>query len=305
MDFSEYQKAAQKTDQAPYLLVDDIKSLILPLLGLAGESGSLLTHYKRYLRDGEAYTIFRDRISEELGDILWNVSNIATKTRLNLNDVAKMNLEKIGDRWNDRSDGPGAKLFDTGFPEIERFPRNFEIDVRSELMEYDNRTHVQLFFQNRPFGDELTDNAYEDDGYRLHDVFHLAFLARLGWSPVLRGKHFFGCKRKSVLDVDEVQDGGRAAVIEEAIAALMFSEAKKNSFFNGVESVEYSLLRTIKDLTAHLEVSICSGREWEITILEAFKVWRELKNHQNGKIMGDLMARTLRFIPQPLLNFSS
>jgi NTP pyrophosphatase (non-canonical NTP hydrolase) len=298
MNFSEYQKAAQKTDQAPYLLVDDIKSLILPLLGLAGESGSLLTHYKRYLRDGEAYTIFRDRISEELGDILWNVANIATKTGLNLDEVAKLNLEKIGDRWNDRSDGPGLKLFDSGFLKNEQFPRNFEIIVRSERTESDNKHHVQLSFQDRPFGDQLTDNSYVDDGYRLHDVFHLAFLAKLGWSPVLRGKNFFQCKRKSDLDVDEVQDGGRAAVIEEAIAALMFSEAKKNSFFDGVDSVEYSLLRTIKDLTAHLEVSVCSGREWEMTILEAFKVWRELKIHQNGKIVGDLVARTIKFVPE-------
>ena len=297
MNFSEYQNAAQKTDQAPYLLLDDIKSLMIPLLGLAGESGSLLNHYKRFLRDGEAYTIFRDRVSEELGDILWNVANIATKTRLNLDDVAKMNLEKIGDRWNDSSDGPGSKLFDSSFPRNEQFPRNFEIEVRSELMQHDNKAHVQLFFKDCPFGSELTDNAYEDDGYRLHDVFHLAFLARLGWSPVLRGKNFFKCKRKSVPDVDEVQDGGRAAVIEEAIAALMFTEAKKNSFFKGVDSVEYSLLRTIKDLTAHLEVSVCSGREWEITILEAFKIWRELKISHSGKIVGDLVEKTLKFVP--------
>ena len=35
-------------------------------------------------------------------------------------------------------------------------------------------------------GAALTDNAYQDDGYRFHDVFHIAFTAILGWSPVLR-----------------------------------------------------------------------------------------------------------------------
>ena len=35
-------------------------------------------------------------------------------------------------------------------------------------------------------GDELTDNAYKDDGYRFHDVFHSAYVAILGWSPVIR-----------------------------------------------------------------------------------------------------------------------
>jgi hypothetical protein len=135
-------------------------------------------------------------------------------------------------------------------------------------------------------------------GYRLHDVFHLSFLTQLGWSPVLRGKPFFNCKRKSNSDVDEVQDGGRAAVIDEAIAALIFTEAKKNSFFDGVDYVEYGLLRTIKDLTAHLEVSVCSGKQWETTILEAFRIWRELKVHQCGKIVGDLVTRTLTFVPE-------
>ncbi|MFZ6731266.1 nucleoside triphosphate pyrophosphohydrolase family protein [Undibacterium sp. Ji42W] len=297
MDFAEYQITAQKTDQAPLTSSDDVKSLILPLLGLAGESGSLLTHYKRYLRDGEAYTIFRDRISEELGDILWNVANIATKTNLNLNEVAQLNLQKIGDRWNDQSIGVGAKLFDENFTATEQFPRNFEINVDSELSDQDNKGHAQLLFQAKQFGNELTDNAYEDDGYRLHDVFHLAFVAILGWSPVLRGKHFFNCKRKSDKDVDEVQDGGRAAVIDEAIVALIFTEAKKNSFFEGVDSVEYGLLRTIKDLTAHLEVSVCSGKQWEITILAACKIWRELKVHQHGKIFGDLNARSIKFVP--------
>ena len=82
--------------------------------------------------------------------------------------------------------------------------------------------------------------------------------------------------------------------------ALMFVEAKRNSFFAGVNSVEYNLLRTIKDLTAHLEVSVCSGKQWEKTILEGFKVWRELKEHSGGKILGDLSKKTFEFIPDTL-----
>jgi NTP pyrophosphatase (non-canonical NTP hydrolase) len=296
MDFKEYQSSAQETDQAPRTSIEDLRPLMIPLLGLAGESGSLLTHYKRFLRDGEAYTIFRDRVSEELGDILWNVANIATKTDLDLNEVAHMNLRKIGDRWKDRDEGSGLKFFDENFPSNERFPRKFAIQVRSEKTNSE-KNHVQLYFQDRPFGSVLTDNAYEDDGYRLHDVFHLAFVTCLGWSPVLRKKHFFNCKRKSNVTVDEIQDGGRAAVIEEAIVALTFAEAKKNSFFEGIESVEYGLLRTIKDLTAHLEVAVCSGKQWEVAILKAFRVWRQLKIHQGGTIECDLETHTLQFVP--------
>jgi len=35
--------------------------------------------YKKYLRAGGAYKIFTDRVSEELGDILWYLANIAAK----------------------------------------------------------------------------------------------------------------------------------------------------------------------------------------------------------------------------------
>lgn len=297
MQFTEYQYAAGKTDQVPLTAEVDIKSLMIPLLGLAGESGSLLTEYKKYLRDGDAYKIFRERIGEELGDILWYLANIATKTGLDLNEIAQTNLAKINDRWYDQSNTLfGARLFDDGYPNHEQFPRYFEVDIHTVRGD-DGKAHAHVSFNSNPFGNELTDNAYQDDGYRLHDVFHLAFLAVLGWSPVLRGKLFFNCKRKSCPDVDEIQDGGRAVLIDEAIAALVFIEAKKHSFFEGVDSVEYGLLRTIRELTAHLEVGRCSGKQWETAILESFHVWRSLKTYEHGKIVCDLLARTIKFVP--------
>lgn len=297
MEFTQYQIEAEKTDQRPQSPEHQLESLMIPLLGLAGESGSLLTEYKKYLRDGDAYKLFRDRVEEELGDILWYVSNIATKAGLDLDNIARQNLSKISDRWHDHSSTLfGPKLFDDGFEPHEQFPRHFEIEVKTVRKEH-QKARVQLFYNGRRFGDELTDNAFEDDGYRLHDVFHLAFLTKLGWSPVMRSKGLFNCKRKSVSEVDEIQDGGRAAVIDEAIAALIFTEAKKNSFFEGVNSVEYNLIRTIKDLTSHLEVGRCSGKQWEEAILCAFTIWRQLKNYQEGTIIGDLIKRTLVFHP--------
>jgi hypothetical protein len=52
-----------------------------------------------------------------------------------------------------------------------------------------------MYFGGKPLGDDLTDNAYVDDGYRFHDVIHLALIAHLGWSPVVRG--LMRRKRKS------------------------------------------------------------------------------------------------------------
>lgn len=294
MLLSDYQTKAQKTDQVPFDSGDNIKSVMIPLLGLAGESGSLLSEYKKYFRDGDSYNVFHERISEELGDILWYIANIATKSGLDLDVIAKKNIDKNTDRWHGCTETHASlMLFDEGYPDYEKFPRQFEIAVRSEKKE-NGQSKVQLYYSGRRLGSELTDNAYDDDGYRLHDVFHLSFLAILGWSPVMR--RLFNCKRKSNPQVDENEDGGRSTVIDEAISALIFTEARKHSFFEGIDSVEYGLLRTIKDLTTHLEVCRCSAHQWETAILEGCKIWRELKTSEDGMIVGDLNKRTIKFI---------
>jgi len=41
------------------------------LLGLAGEAGTLLSEYKKHLRDGDAHQLHKERVAEELGDLLW------------------------------------------------------------------------------------------------------------------------------------------------------------------------------------------------------------------------------------------
>lgn len=295
MDLQQYQLEASKTDQVPG---SDIKSLMVPLLGLAGEAGSLLTEYKKLLRDGEAYRIFKERIAEELGDILWYVANIATKAELNLADVAHGNLNKIRDRWQTRGDagllpGRGVKLFDEGFPPHEQLPRHFRAHLKE--MAEGEALKVVLMVDGEQVGNQLTDNAYADDGYRFHDVFHLAYAAILGWSPVTRGN--MKRKRKSHPQVDEIEDGGRAIVIEEAISALVFDYAKGHSFFAAVDTMDYELLRIIKNLTSHLEAQRCSAKEWEHAILEGYRVWRQVREHGHGTIVGDLLARTIVYEP--------
>ena len=59
------------------------------------------------------------------------------------------------------------------------------------------------------FGDRLTDNIVDPDGYRYHDIFHFAYAVHLGWSPVIRS--LLRAKRKSVPATDENEDGGRHA----------------------------------------------------------------------------------------------
>ena len=288
MDFDSYQKDALRTDRVPER--GDVASLIVPMLGLAGETGQLLSEYKKHLRDGEAHRLFKGRVSEELGDLLWYVSNVASKFDLSLSDIAATNLVKVKHRWTSDRDEP--LIFDAGLPEGERLPRRLEVELVD--VDEDTRQHVQILVDGNVFGAELTDNAYDPDGYRFHDVFHLAYAAVLGWSPITRG--LLRRKRKSRPLVDEVEDGGRAAVIEEGVVALAFEYAHRHHFLQGVATLDYQLLRTIKDMTSHLEVCQCTTGEWERAILQGFDVWRAVISARGGRIAVDLDARSISFL---------
>lgn len=287
MDFKTYQERAAKTDRNPATDATDQKAMMIPLLGLAGEAGELLSEYKKYLRDGDAHRLFQERFAEELGDMLWYLANVATKFGLNLADVAKENLAKCEGRF-----GPSESVtaLDADHPENERLPRLFQIDFTTVHDEHD-KPRMKAYYKGRQFGNDLTDNAYEGDGYRFHDVFHLAFAAVLGWSPITRS--LLDRKRRSKADVDEVEDGGRAKAIEEGISALIFAFCKDYAFLDGKASVSSELLRTVRSMASHLEVARCSTGDWENAIIQGFAVWREIKKRGGGTIVADLEKRTL------------
>src|SRR5207244_1828121 len=144
---------------------------------------ALLSEYKKLRRDGPVHMRFKDRVKEELGDTLWYVAAVASKFDLTLEDIARANLNKVSGRW---AQGQQRKPFDTKAPRSERLPQRFVYRF-ANVTTKDGKPGVAL--QDRrgqQIGDTLTDNSYEDDGYRFHDVMHFAFVAILGWSPVAR-----------------------------------------------------------------------------------------------------------------------
>ena len=284
MELNEYQRLANQTDQQPETgnVEADPRSIMVPLLGLAGEVGELLAEHKKWIRDGDSYKLFPDRVKEELGDLLWYLSNVAAKHGLTLEDVATYNLDKTQRRWHPVTCSlVRPSLFDEGFPPTERFPRQMDV-----LIESSGPDRIVTFINGKKFGDPLRDNRYEDDGYRFHDIFHLSHASVLGWSPTLRA--LLRRKRKSDPRVDEVEDGGRAIVIEEGIAAMVFSYAERRNFLEGAEGVNYELLRTIKDMTSHLEVSCRTEGDWERAIMTGFQLWRHIRAKGKGRLWADL-----------------
>ncbi len=189
MDFSEYQTRALLTDQ----VTEGPNRIVVPLLGIAGELGSLMVEYKKYLRDGPAHRLFKDQFAEELGDILWYLSNLASKMDVSLADIAKNNLAKLAERFPVKGeDRKGSKpdFFDGELRPEERIPHRMRVELSES--DHEGKPLITLTVNGKAVGNALTDNSYNDDGYRFHDVFHFAHAAILGWSPVVR--RILGCK---------------------------------------------------------------------------------------------------------------
>lgn len=86
---NEYQEAAARTDQNPRGGVD---GLAFPLLGLFGEVGTLLSALKKKQRDKDSYVGYSDAVLEELGDVLWYLSNVASRASLSLGDLLQQDF---------------------------------------------------------------------------------------------------------------------------------------------------------------------------------------------------------------------
>ena len=285
MELDDYQVRAGATD-----LRSDPRDVAFPLLGLAGEVGSLVAEYKKHLRADTHYGRFVEEAREDLGDLLWYVAALARTLDLSLDDIAEQNLSKIVAAWGDQL--PEASAYDQGFPPEQQLPRHF--NMRFVSHQRNALHHVSMFLGDTTVGDPLNDNAYVEDYYRFHDAFHLACAAVLGWSPILR--QLLGRKRKRDDEIDRVEDGARAQAIEEGLSAYVFSVAGTFNYFQDVERVDWELLKTIRRMTRHLEVGDQPPLAWQQTILQAYEVWRALVAHDGGLVEADLDARTLKFV---------
>jgi hypothetical protein len=211
--------------------------------------------------------------------------------RLNLSKVLRINLSKVTGMFGDDVEKP-ATCFDRDFPGYERLPRSIAIQFL-ERERGPGRLEVVIRVNDLNIGDRLTDNAQEDDGYRFHDAFHLAYAAVLGWSPVVRAT--FRCKRKSNAHVDEVQDGARAAIVEEAIAQTVFDYARGHSMLAGLDRIDHGILKLIQRLVRGLEVRQCALHDWQRAIFVGFAAFRALKKNRGGWLLLDAETRSLTY----------
>lgn len=90
----EYQALAQRTSRKD-ICPDD--HLMNAMLGLAGETGECCDLVKKcFFQDGREV---RDKLTDELGDVLWYVAEAASALGLKLSDIAQYNVDKLRKRY--------------------------------------------------------------------------------------------------------------------------------------------------------------------------------------------------------------
>jgi NTP pyrophosphatase (non-canonical NTP hydrolase) len=96
MDFKIYQEKASKTALYPRRF----ENLEYPTLGLAGEAGEVANIVKKIQRDngGVLNDDFKQRLKDELGDVLWYISACADELGMTLDEIAEYNVEKLAKR---------------------------------------------------------------------------------------------------------------------------------------------------------------------------------------------------------------
>lgn len=369
-----YADQALTTDQR-----SDGASLAFPLLGLFGETGSLLSEVKKKQRDRASYVGYAEAVVEELGDVLWYVTAVAARGGLSLESIMaaavpdgqastqdELSLASLQPAIMQRQSGPTAafentllqlagevgvlmtdqvagrladgttladrlvtiartliraateagvtleaaavknlwKIFDRwprvrAYPEpldadakpYEQLPRELWIDIFER--EVGGQTYVFQRCNGVNIGDRLTDNAIEADDYRFHDVFHFAHLAVLTWSPVTRS--LLRLKRKSEPQIDEVEDGARAILVEEGVTTWVFGRATKLDFFDGIEpgKLAFDLLKHVRQFVTGYEVDQIPLWVWEEAILQGYAAFRFLRLHRRGRLHVDMKNRRL------------
>ena len=87
MTLNSYQKMAEGTAIYPTQ-----HAITYPALGLAGEAGEVANKVKKIIRDGK---MDKSSLVAEIGDCLWYIAALCRDLNVDMEDVAKNNLEKL------------------------------------------------------------------------------------------------------------------------------------------------------------------------------------------------------------------
>lgn len=93
MTFAEFQRASLRTAREN----PNRERLMVQSLGLAGEAGEVGQIIKKWAWHGKELDL--GKMKDELSDVLWYVSDLASACCLNLDDIAQHNIDKLAKRY--------------------------------------------------------------------------------------------------------------------------------------------------------------------------------------------------------------
>ena len=288
--FDDYQKTAYMTARTPN------DTLIGVCIAVLWQLGAELL--RQTLPDVELK--INKRISDRdpkitLGEIAWHLAAIASIYGLSLDDIVAHNVEKSTFRSSNRH--ATTPLHDDNYPKGEQLPRTMAISFVSV-----GPGRSRMYYDGMRIGDDLTDNSYNDDRYRFHDVMHCANAAYLGWSPVLRS--LLKNKRKSRPKVDEVEDGARAQIVEELLIKAIHNEGMRLGYvgdnriprlFPKTAMITSGFIASLRNYVAGLEVYENTEWDWKNAIYHGSEVFHNLCEEEQGTIYVNLTERSLTF----------
>lgn len=122
-------------------------------------------------------------------------------------------------------------------------------------------------------------------------------------------------KRKSDEQLDQVEDGARAVLVEELALKAIHSEGERLAQESGRCDVEgparqfpapslisFKLLKTIREHVLGHEVHKNQYWEWEDAIFDGSEIYHKLRMEQQGTICVDMEARKITFSPDVFLD---
>ena len=95
-DFNTYQTESRKT----WGVIPMNHPIVYPTMGLVDEAGEVAGKIKKIFRDKNGQITEEDRqsLKNELGDVLWYLTQICTELGLTLEEVTETNITKIFSR---------------------------------------------------------------------------------------------------------------------------------------------------------------------------------------------------------------
>ncbi len=279
--FADLQPARRTIQLEPSLLLE------WRLIDFAEAVGQLVLDHRTFLKDR-----IRAPLLGSFCRVLSEILSVSNRVGIDLNESALRQLRKANERWPAKRRLPAYR--DRNYPEYEQIPRDLEVEIREVRLANGNYFVFQRC-NGINVGDRLTDNIADPDDYRFHDVFHYAYAAVLGWSPVTRA--LYKLKRKSNKKIDDSEDGARAILIEEGISTIVFNEARKTDFFYGVRrgKLSFDLLKIIRKFVEGYEVANEPYWVWEEAILQGYEAFRFLTTQRRGRLV--MANRKIRMEP--------